>query len=129
MLTSTAFSIRGMALALALVAGVTAAGNADALSRKDKNTLVGAVVGGVAGHVLSNGDPLMTAGGAVAGGAIGNVATKDRRDNRDYRRDYRNDRDYRYQRTSYRDRHDDRRYRDRDRDRRHHDRGRHNGWR
>jgi osmotically inducible lipoprotein OsmB len=101
MLTSTAFSFRGLAMALALTAGVIAAGDASALSRKDKNTLVGAVVGGVAGHVLSNGDPMMTAGGAVAGGAIGNVTTKDRRDNRDYRhdRDRRYDRDHRYERT------------------------------
>jgi len=131
MLTSTVFSFRGLALALALTAGVTAAGNADALSRKDKNTLVGAVVGGVAGHVLSNGDPLMTAGGAVAGGAIGNVATKDRRNNRDYRYDrgHRYDRDQRYQRTSYRERdrrHDQRRWDDRrGYDRRHHN----SGWR
>ncbi|MFX1725056.1 hypothetical protein [Stenotrophomonas sp. AS1] len=50
MITSTLFSFRGLALAVALTAGVTAAGNADAMSRKDKNTLVGAVVGGVAGH-------------------------------------------------------------------------------
>ena len=112
MLTSTAFTFRGLALALALTAGVFAAGDADALSRKDKNTLVGAVVGGVAGHVLSNGDPLMTAGGAVAGGAIGNVTTKDRRDNRNYRydRDRRYDRGYRYERTSRHDRRDDRRH-------------------
>ena len=123
MLTSTAFSFRGLALALALTAGVTAAGNADAMSRKDKNTLVGAVVGGVAGHVLSNGDPLMTAGGAVAGGAIGNVTTKDRRDNRNHRydRDRRYDRDHRYERSSRHDRrHDQRRW---NQDRRNHNRG------
>lgn len=120
MLTSTVFSFRGLALALALTAGVTAAGNADAMSRKDKNTLVGAVVGGVAGHVLSNGDPLMTAGGAVAGGAIGNVTTKDRRDNRNHRydRDRRYDRDHRYERSSRHDRrHDQRRW---NQDRRNH---------
>ena len=123
MLTSTAFSFRGLAMALALTAGVIAAGDASARSRKDKNTLVGAVVGGVAGHVLSNGDPMMTAGGAVAGGAIGNVTTKDRRDNRDYRydRDRRYDRDHRYERTSRHDRrHDQRRW---DHDRRNHNRG------
>lgn len=123
MLTSTLFSFRGLALAVALTAGVTAAGHADAMSRKDKNTLVGAVVGGVAGHVLSNGDPMMTAGGAVAGGAIGNVTTKDRRDNRHdrYDRDRRYGRDHRYERTSRHDRRDD--HRRWDRDRRHHDRG------
>jgi len=87
MSSSVSFTIRSLALALALTAGITVAGDADALSRKDKHTLVGAVVGGVAGHVLSNGDPAMIAGGALAGGAIGNVTTPDRRDNRDYRRD------------------------------------------
>ncbi|KIP86682.1 glycine zipper 2TM domain-containing protein [Stenotrophomonas sp. CFBP8980] len=112
MLTSTASVFRGLALALALTAGVTVASEADAMSRKDKNTAIGAVVGGVAGHVLSNGDPLMTVGGAVAGGAIGNVTTKDRRDNRNYRydRDRRYDRDYRYERSSRHDRRDDRRH-------------------
>ncbi len=89
---SVSFSIRGLALALALTAGVTVAGDADALSRKDKRTLVGAVVGGVAGHVLSHGDPAMIAGGALAGGAIGNVTTPDRRDSRDYRHDRHDDR-------------------------------------
>ncbi|MFI8570532.1 hypothetical protein ACIGEO_03330 [Stenotrophomonas bentonitica] len=49
MITSTLFSFRGLALAVALTAGVTAAGNADAMSRKDKNTLVGAAMTSVAG--------------------------------------------------------------------------------
>lgn len=132
MLTSTASLFRGLALALALTAGVTVASDADAMSRKDKNTLIGAAVGGVAGHLLSDGDPLMTAGGAVAGGAIGNISTKDRH-NRDYRydRDRRYDRrDYRYERTS---RHD--RGRHRGHDRRHWNNGHrgngrhHGGWR
>lgn len=121
MSSSVSFTIRGLALALVLTAGITVAGDADALSRKDKHTLIGAVVGGVAGHVISNGDPMMTVGGAVAGGAIGNVTTSDRR----------NDRDYRYGRHDRHDRYDrgrnDRHGRD-DRRRWEHDR-RDNRWR
>lgn len=82
MLSTSALSFRGLAMALALVAGVAVVSDASAMSRKDKRTLVGAVVGGVAGNLLSNGDPAATVGGAVAGGAIGNLTTSDRRDRR-----------------------------------------------
>ena len=68
MLSTSTLSFRGLAMALALVAGVAVASDASAMSRKDKRTLVGAVVGGVAGNLLSNGDPAATVGGAVAGG-------------------------------------------------------------
>ncbi len=109
MSSSVLYSIRGVALALALTAGVTVAGDADALSRKDKRTLVGAVVGDVAGHVLSQGDPAMVAGGALAGGAIGNVTTPDRRDSRDYRHGRQDDR----HRWEHQHRERDRHYRER----------------
>lgn len=102
---------------------------------EDKRTLVGAVVGGVAGNLLSNGDPAATVGGAVAGGAIGNLTTSDRRDRRYYdnrRYDDRYDRRYDrgYYRSGYYDRGDDRRWqRERYYDNRYyHDRGRHRGW-
>lgn len=125
MFNATSLSFRGVALALALAGGVVAADDAHALSRKDKNTLIGAVVGGAVGHVASNGDPAMTVGGAVAGGAIGNLATKDRRDHRDYRYDRRYDGRY--------DRRHDRRYEARHwnngRGHGHHrDRRYHRGW-
>ncbi len=120
---------------LALVAGVAVVSDASAMSRKDKRTLVGAVVGGVAGNLLSNGDPAATVGGAVAGGAIGNLTTSDRRDRRYYdnrRYDDRYDRRYDrgYYRSGYYDRGDDRRWqRERYYDNRYyHDRGRHRGW-
>ena len=97
--------------------------------------LFGAVVGGVAGNLLSNGDPAATVGGAVAGGAIGNLTTSDRRDRRYYdnrRYDDRYDRRYDrgYYRSGYYDRGDDRRWqRERYYDNRYyHDRGRHRGW-
>jgi len=123
MSTAHSNAFRGLFMALALTAGLAAASDADAMSRKDKRTLVGAVVGGVAGHVISNGDTTATVGGAIAGGAIGNLTTKDRRDHRDDRY-YR---DHRYHRDDRRWQSDNRRWeRDRDRrdwDRRHH--GRH----
>ncbi len=53
MLSTSTLSFRGLAMALALVAGVAVVSDASAMSRKDKRTLVGAVVGGVAGNLLS----------------------------------------------------------------------------
>ena len=135
MLSTSTLGFRGLAMALALVAGVAMVSDASAMSRKDKRTLVGAVVGGVAGNLLSNGDPAATVGGAVAGGAIGNLTTSDRRDRRYYdNRYYDNRYDRRYDRGYYRsgyyDRGDDRRWqRERYYDNRYyHDRGRHRGW-
>jgi len=131
MLSTSALSFRGVAMALALLAGVAVVSDASAMSRKDKRTVVGAVVGGVAGHLISNGDPAATVGGAVAGGAIGNLTTPDRHDRRyDRRSDRRYDRGYQRgddRGYGYRDRGHDRRWRDSDR-RYYHDRGRHRGW-
>ena len=42
------------------------------MSARDECTIGGAVIGGVAGSVLSNGSGLGTAGGAAVGGVIGN---------------------------------------------------------
>lgn len=66
----------------------TLAGGAQAADRKTTNTLIGAAIGAVGGALISNGDPIMTIGGAAAGGLIGNVATRDRHDY-GYRTDYR----------------------------------------
>ncbi|MCP9758774.1 glycine zipper 2TM domain-containing protein [Aquitalea sp. S1-19] len=41
------------------------------MSQQQKNTAVGAAIGGVAGSVLTNGGTLGTVGGAAIGGAIG----------------------------------------------------------
>lgn len=48
------------------------------MSTRDKNTALGAAVGGVAGSVLSNGSALGTVGGAAVGGVIGNEVGKRR---------------------------------------------------
>jgi len=62
------------ALAGAMALGI--AGNAMAGDRTT-NTLLGAGLGAAAGAVLSQGDPLLTLGGAAAGGVLGNVLTED----------------------------------------------------
>ena len=60
--------LKMLAFAVALLSSV--GGCAD-MSARQRNTAVGAAVGGVAGSVQTNGDPLGTVGGAVVGGAIG----------------------------------------------------------
>ncbi|MBV4396693.1 glycine zipper 2TM domain-containing protein [Advenella alkanexedens] len=60
-------------------------------------TVGGAALGGLAGAVVSEGDPLVTVGGAALGGLIGNQLYRD--DDRSYRRS--RDRDNRYYRRTY----------------------------
>lgn len=47
-------------------------------SRKQNNTLMGAGLGAAGGAVLTQGDPLYTVGGALAGGLLGNILTEDK---------------------------------------------------
>ena len=94
-----------------------------------ENALIGAAVGGLAGALLGNGDGTYIAGGALAGAALGAVATNRGSGCEYYRggRCYRNqghwerehgiDRsrsgyDYRYEDRRYNSRHDYRRDRD-----------------
>ena len=58
--------VLAMALALFATAGCSN------MSARDKNTAVGAAVGGVAGAVLTGGSGVGTVGGAAVGGIIGN---------------------------------------------------------
>lgn len=46
------------------------------VSDRDKNTAIGAGVGGAAGAVLTGGNAVGTVGGAVVGGVIGNQVGK-----------------------------------------------------
>jgi osmotically inducible lipoprotein OsmB len=41
------------------------------MSKRDRNTAIGAGIGGVAGAVLTGGSALGTVGGAAVGGVIG----------------------------------------------------------
>jgi len=101
-------SILALTGALAL-----AASPADAVTRKERNTVIGAGVGALAGAVLTDGDIVGTLGGAAAGGVLGNVLTDDdRRGRPHYHRGHRDKRPARYERRQGRyDRDDPRRYR------------------
>lgn len=59
--------------AIALIALLTACSG---MSTRDKDTALGAGIGGVAGAVLSNGSAVGTVGGAAVGGVIGNQVGK-----------------------------------------------------
>ena len=71
-------AIRPAALAAAMSAALLASGCAawDNLSRADKGTAAGAVVGGVVGNAVTGGGALGTVGGAVVGGVVGREAAK-----------------------------------------------------
>ena len=53
------------------VCALTVLGGCSNMSRRDKNTAVGAGIGAVAGAVLTGGSGIGTAGGAAVGGVIG----------------------------------------------------------
>jgi len=59
-------------IAVGLVAAsALSLGACGSMSRQDRNTITGAVIGGVAGSVLTDGSTAGTIGGAIVGGAIG----------------------------------------------------------
>ncbi len=86
---SAAPSLRRGAGVAALALAALASSGCASMSERDRNTAVGAAVGGVAGSVLTDGGTFGTLGGAVIGGAIGHgMQTRDdrkhdRRDRRD----------------------------------------------
>lgn len=61
-------AIRVAAAALLGVA-LTGCGN---MSTRDRDTAIGAAIGGAAGHVITGGSTAGTIGGAAVGGVIGN---------------------------------------------------------
>jgi osmotically inducible lipoprotein OsmB len=72
---TTARTLSISALAIAMASGLGACSN---MSRADKATAAGAVVGGVAGSAVTGGSTIGTVGGAVAGGVIGREIEKKR---------------------------------------------------
>lgn len=62
------------AVAAAVLLGL---GACSGMSTQDKNTAIGAGVGGVAGSILTGGSTTGTIGGAAVGGVIGNQIGKD----------------------------------------------------
>jgi osmotically inducible lipoprotein OsmB len=75
---SMRITIRPLSAAVLLAATLTATGCAN-MSHRDKNTVIGAGVGGVAGSVLTGGSAIGTVGGAAVGGFIGNQVNTGRR--------------------------------------------------
>ncbi len=62
-----------IALVTVLVMSVTACSN---MSKRDRNTAIGAGAGAVGGAILTDGSGLGTVGGAAIGGLIGNQVKK-----------------------------------------------------
>jgi osmotically inducible lipoprotein OsmB len=63
---------------LALGVMVVSLSACSGMSRQDRNTVIGAGGGAVAGSVLTGGSTLGTVGGAAVGGYIGNQVGKDK---------------------------------------------------
>ena len=79
-------------LALTLMAASPASAQSRDRDDDTRNAILGAVVGGIAGAAIGNGDTTYIAGGALAGAALGVGASGDRADCNYYRggRCYRN---------------------------------------
>jgi osmotically inducible lipoprotein OsmB len=71
--------IHKFAVSSILLAVLVGASGCSGMSTRDKNTAIGAGVGGVAGAVLTGGGTLGTLGGAAIGGVIGNQIGKDKK--------------------------------------------------
>jgi len=61
--------LKSSLVAMILLASLSGCAN---MTAQQKNTAIGAAVGGVAGSVLTNGSGVGTVGGAAVGGYIGN---------------------------------------------------------
>jgi osmotically inducible lipoprotein OsmB len=60
------------AIAAAVLVMTAALGGCGSLSERERDTAVGAAIGGVAGNVITGGSTAGTVGGAAVGGIIGN---------------------------------------------------------
>ena len=69
-------SIQKTITTVAAVALITVLGACSGMSTSDRDTALGAGIGGVAGAVLTNGSAVGTVGGAAVGGVIGNRVGK-----------------------------------------------------
>ena len=65
-----------VALATLVAVGSLSLGACSSLSARDKATVTGAAIGGVAGSVLTGGSTAGAVGGAAVGGVIGNQVEK-----------------------------------------------------
>ncbi len=67
---------RSLIIQATVVSSLLALSACSGMSERQRNTAIGAGIGGVAGSVLTNGGTLGTVGGAAAGGVIGNQVGK-----------------------------------------------------
>jgi len=65
-----------ISMAVLLAASVAGCSSWDSMSRRQKSTVGGAAIGGVAGAVISGGGVLGTVGGAALGGIVGDQVGK-----------------------------------------------------
>jgi len=75
MQSTTSSSLRSTALVLLAVGSLSLAACSN-MSTRQRDTAIGATVGGVAGSVLTGGSTVGTVGGAVIGGVIGDEVSK-----------------------------------------------------
>lgn len=71
--------LHNFAVSSILLATLLGASGCSSMSTRDKNTAIGAGIGGVAGAVLTGGGTLGTLGGAAIGGVIGNQVGKQKK--------------------------------------------------
>jgi osmotically inducible lipoprotein OsmB len=71
-------TMHGFAISAVAAAVLLGLGGCGDMSRRDRDTAVGAGVGAVGGSVLTGGSVGGTVGGAVVGGVIGNQVGKDK---------------------------------------------------
>ncbi len=72
-------NVRSLAPVLGAITLVSALSACGTPNRQQVGIGTGAVLGGVAGHVLTDGSTLGTVGGAAVGGVIGNELSKKKR--------------------------------------------------
>lgn len=72
-------TIQRSALGAVIVAGFLGLAGCSGMTTQDRNTAIGAGVGGVAGGALTGGSALGVVGGAAVGGVIGHEVSKPKR--------------------------------------------------
>jgi osmotically inducible lipoprotein OsmB len=70
-------TIKRLVLGTVLAVTCVSLGACAGMSRKERNTAIGAGAGAVGGAVLTGGSAVGTLGGAAVGGVIGHEVTKD----------------------------------------------------
>lgn len=71
----TKYKLATISFAAAALLGLT---SCSGMTTQQRNTAIGAGIGGVAGSVLTDGSTVGTVGGAVVGGVIGSEVGKDK---------------------------------------------------